>query len=75
MGVLTLAIGAAPLGMLLLGALAGAFSAPLAVAASAAMGGTAVSLVAWRSTGLLRHGEPEAAGSAVGTSDRAARRA
>jgi predicted MFS family arabinose efflux permease len=53
MGVLTLAIGSAPVGMVLVGALAAVFGAPLAVAASAAAGGAAVGLVAWRTPNLL----------------------
>jgi MFS family permease len=55
MGVLTLAIGSAPVGMLLLGVLAAAFGAPLAVAASAATGAALIGLTAWRTPGLVGH--------------------
>lgn len=53
MGVLTLAIGSAPIGMLLVGALAGSFGAPIAVAASASAGALAIGLTSWRTPGLV----------------------
>jgi predicted MFS family arabinose efflux permease len=66
MGVLTLAIGSAPVGMLLLGVLAAAFGAPLAVAASAATGAALIGLTAWRTPGLVGHRATESAEPASG---------
>jgi hypothetical protein len=59
MGVLTLAIGSAPIGMLIMGVVAGTFGAPLAVAASAATGAAAIGLTTWRTPGLLAHAPTE----------------
>jgi len=54
MGALALAIGTAPLGALLMGALATLVGAPAAVGLSAALGALWVLLTAWRLADLRR---------------------
>ena len=58
MGVLTLAIGSAPLGMLMIGALAASLTAPLAVALSAVVGGALIAGSAAITPGLLAYEAP-----------------
>lgn len=62
MGVLTLAIGSAPLGMLFMGAVAAALSAPAAVAISATLGGLLIGGSVAAAPGLLAY-QPSAIGS------------
>lgn len=62
MGVLTLAIGSAPLGTILIGAVAAALTAPWAVALSSATGGLLIVGTAALMPGLLAHGAEPASG-------------
>lgn len=65
MGVLTLAIGSATLGMLLSGAVASAFGAPWAVGLSGAVGALLVTATAATTPGLLAYEPREAAKTAI----------
>lgn len=57
MGVLTLAIGSSPVGIILIGIIAGVFGAPLAVASMALAGAVAIAGIGALTPGLLAHPE------------------
>lgn len=58
MGVLTLAIGSSPVGMLLMGVISAALGAPWAVGLSSVVGGLLIATVAATTPGLLAHEAP-----------------
>jgi len=72
MGVLTLAIGSSPLGMLLMGGISALLSAPWAVGLSSVVGGALIAGTAAATPGLLAHEAAPARPAASGSTGRPA---